>query len=252
MILLSGIIILAISRASRAPLSPLPASGEGQFAKQNGVGWWHLAAIILIAADPILASASFNPASDPAWLTFTPPSIQWLQAQDGDWRYITLDDQTQPYPQLFNANMTLRDGLDDVRGYESIIPRHYMDFMQELTLQLQRDFNRIAPIYRYYDPAMIFEYQAALNDPRLDWLNIRYVITHTNADLAPDGLSLAYEDQAVRIWENHEYAPRAFLIEAGSDQLPTSAYTAVPITSATVREKFHGCLPCRPRPSRDQ
>ena len=50
-----------------------------------------LAALILIAADLMIASYSFNPASDPALLDFTPPAIAWLQAQPGEWRYITYE-----------------------------------------------------------------------------------------------------------------------------------------------------------------
>ena len=97
----------------------------------------------------MIASYSFNPASDPALLDFTPPAIAWLQAQPGEWRYITLEDPVNT-PQLMNANMTMRYGLRDVRGYESIIPKQYVDYMQTIAPQVQLAYNRIAPIYTTY------------------------------------------------------------------------------------------------------
>lgn len=95
-----------------------------------------LIAVLLIAADLMIASWGFNPASDPAWLDFTPPAIKWLQAQPGDWRYTTYEDPLNATSHLLNANMTLRYGLDDIRGYESIIPKTYMDFMELIAPQV--------------------------------------------------------------------------------------------------------------------
>src|SRR5690606_22783576 len=75
-----------------------------------------LLALILVPIDLMLASAGFNPASDPALLDFTPPAIQWLTQQPGDWRYTSLD--TPGRPDVMKANMGMRYGLDDIRGYE--------------------------------------------------------------------------------------------------------------------------------------
>ncbi|MBZ0275003.1 MAG: hypothetical protein K8I60_02590, partial [Anaerolineae bacterium] len=63
---------------SRAPLPTIP--------------FWQIFAVGLIAADLMIASWGFNPASDPALLDYTPPAIEWLLQQPGDWRYTTLDD----------------------------------------------------------------------------------------------------------------------------------------------------------------
>ena len=106
-------------------------------------------AIALIAADLLIASGGFNPAVDPALLDFTPPAITWLQNQPGEWRYTTYEDPVTS-PHLLNANSTMRYGLDDVRGYESIIPKRYVDFMERLAPQVQLAYNRIAPIYTTY------------------------------------------------------------------------------------------------------
>lgn len=167
---------------------------------------WQLLAVVVVALDLMIASWDFNPASDPALLDFTPPAVEWLQAQEGDWRYTTLDDPTQR--PLMNANSGWRYGLRDIRGYESIIPRHYVEFMQQIAPQTQLEFNRVAPLYTDYGGTE-FDYRDALESPLLDLLGVRYVITHKTTTLtAPRGSrtgpawTLAYEDEALRIWSN--------------------------------------------------
>ena len=44
-----------------------------------------------------------------------------------------------------NANMGWRYGLDDVRGYESIIPKQYVDYMQKVAPQVQLDLSLELP-----------------------------------------------------------------------------------------------------------
>src|SRR5690606_8643853 len=153
------------------------------------------------------------------------PAITWLQEQPGEWRYTALVDPTRANPDIFNANLTLRYGLDDIRGYESIIPKQYVDFMQTLAPQTQLDFNRVAPLYTAYPDGINFDYREALTSPLLDALNVRYVITHTATSLDDvPGYALAYEDEAVRIWENADYLPRAYI-------LPDSAISLTRVSS---------------------
>jgi O-antigen/teichoic acid export membrane protein len=179
--------------------------------------------LTLIAADLLIASWGFNPSSDAAWLEYQPPALAWLQAQqrDGDdWRYITLDDPSQR--PLFNANMTMRYGLDDARGYESIIPLQTVEFMNRLSPPVQLDYNRIAPLYSTYSSG--FDPQSALTSPLLDALNIRYVVTHRSTDLSDtDGFTLAYSDNAVNIWENTQAFPRAMLVPLARDGVTAGA-----------------------------
>ncbi len=212
-------------------------------------------AVGLAALDLMIASWGFNPASDPALLDFTPPAIQWLQQKqrdDGPFRYITLDDPAKP--PLFNANMTWRYGLDDVRGYESIIPKSYVDFMKQIAPQIQLEFNRIAPLYTVYPEGISFDYADALLSPRLSLLNVRYVITHKTTTLPPElttssdprrippPMKLVYEDEAVRIWER-DAAPRAFVALPPANEPPTleqdySTGFDVAIEGDTGREKI--------------
>ena len=214
MTLLSGVIFLWCSVGARRAL---PLRGLS------------LAAVILVAADLMIASYSFNPASDPKLLDFTPPAIEWLQNQPGEWRYTTVEDSVIT-PNLMNANMTMRYGLRDVRGYESIIPKQYVQYMQNLAPQVQLDFNRISPIYTVYSDGFDPK-QALVDSPILDALAVRYLVTSTSTDLSADGYTLAYEDSAVRIWENPHVLPMTYAIREGGGVIPAA------ITSDSGREK---------------
>jgi len=193
---------------------------------------WQISVVALIAADLMIASWAFNPASDPALLDFTPPAVTWLQGQPGEWRYTTIDDPALgERGKIMIANVGMRYGFDDIRGYESIIPGQYVDFMEQIAPQPQLDFNRVAPLYtdeQYEAMGYDFRLREALDSPLLGLLNVRYIITSRAFSLpedlttSPDPLRipptwvLAYEDEAVRIWQ-HGAAPRVFVAELYDD-----------------------------------
>jgi O-antigen/teichoic acid export membrane protein len=199
-----------------------------------------LLALLLVPVDLMLASAGFNPASDPALLDFTPPAIQWLTQQPGDWRYTSLD--TPGRPDVMKANMGMRYGLDDIRGYESIIPKQYVDLMQQLAPQGQLEFNRIAPLYTDPNYNHAGGFTQALESDLLNLLNVRYVVTYPDQVIPFPSWGLAYEDAAVRIWENPNVLPRAYTVpvevfDAEALAVPET-YTAASITHDTGREKL--------------
>jgi O-antigen/teichoic acid export membrane protein len=193
-----------------------------------------LFAVVLLAADLILASWGFNPASDPKLLDYVPPSVQFLLDQDGDWRYTVLN--TDGQRDLLQANMTMRYGLDDVRGYDSIIGKQYVDYMRATAPQNQLDFNRIAPLYTWDDPDTV------LNSPRFKRLNVRFLVTHAVTTVNAAGWSEVYSDDVVRIYEDSAFVPRAYTV-TDVDPFTESADSALPdiraiaLTSETGREK---------------
>ncbi|MDX1993906.1 MAG: oligosaccharide flippase family protein [bacterium] len=225
-------------------------AGRDRTQRRERISAWQIAAGALVAVDLMIASWGFNAASDPLLLDFTPPSIQWLQerqAQEGPFRYITFEDVTK-HPPLFQANMTLRYGLDDVRGYDSIIPAQYVEYMRSTSPQPQLDYNRIAPLYA--------DRVDEINWTRLSLLNVRYLITHRSVHLddylPPErdprfGTAIprepVYEDEAVRIWQLQAF-DRAFTVQSNQptpdfvlDNLYfTGYYTA--IYNDTGREKL--------------
>ncbi|MFN8372230.1 MAG: oligosaccharide flippase family protein [Anaerolineae bacterium] len=216
MTLLSGVVFLVFSNLG--VLGVLAVRGISVFT------------IALIAADLMIASWGFNPSSDPGWLNFTPPAVSWLQTNAVGWRYTSLDDPNQL--RVMNANVGLRYGLDDIRGYESIIPRQYVDYMQQIMPQVQLEFNRIAPIY--------VDRIESLESPLLDLLNVRYVLSNLSTDIP--GWNIVYEDAAVRIWENPGAMPRAYVVAADTFNpaalFPPAEYTAATMTHDSGREQF--------------
>ncbi|MCS6872767.1 MAG: oligosaccharide flippase family protein [Anaerolineae bacterium] len=195
----SGIVV----RASRCPI----------YLRQVPI--WQIGAVLLLSADLLSASYGFNPAADPKWLHFEPPAIAWLRAQSPkEWRLTTY--QAPNATATLNANMAWRFGLQDIRGYDSIITRQYVQYMRQIAPQNQLLYNRIAPIYP--DTA------DALGSPYLDLLSVRYVLSEAPLDTARfPHYRLAYQDESVRIYENTRALPRAFVISAALDSVPSLA-----------------------------
>jgi len=209
--------------------------------------------VAVVAVDLMIATGGFNPASDPALLDFTPPAFEWMieQREEEPYRYTTL--QNPERIPLLQANMTWRYGLDDIRGYESIIPKQYMDYMGGVAPQVQRDFNRVAPLYTAESFNHFGGYALALDHPLLDLLNVRYVVTHHDTIIPFQEWELVYTDEAVAIWENDSALPRAYTVpqsvaaelywqtEGDWDYAQIRApetYTPATITHDTGREKF--------------
>jgi len=185
---------------------------------------WGAAAAAVIAADLMLAGWGFNPSADPAWLDYTPDAVRWLQdrqAEEGPFRYTTVNYGEAP----LHANSTWRYDLHDARGYDSMIPMQYAEYMALIAPQTELLHNRIAPIQH--------DQTAALASPLLDLLNVRYVVADwVVPDAAALGLREVYADAAVRIYENLDALPRAYTLPAYD--LTTEQCGAAPDDFATI------------------
>lgn len=163
---------------------------------------WQGLAVAAVALDLMIATGGFSPAADPALLDFTPPAFEWLQGQyeeEGPFRITTLD---APGAATANANIPWLFGMEDVRGYDSIIPKQYTQYMGLIAPQFQLEYNRIAPLTT--------DNLAALGSPLLNALNVRYVMTE--GTIENPIYALVYEDEAVRIYENTHVMPRAYTL----------------------------------------
>lgn len=200
MLTASGIVL----RVSRCPIYvPLPRALRARLGGAR-IPLWQLLAVLAVALDLLLFGWGFNPAANPAWLEFAPPSIEYLKEQaeeaadSGDpWRLTTYlpPDSTK----TLNPNIPWYHGLQDIRGYDSIIPAQYAGYMGAIEGQGELLYNRIAPIYGLEN----------LDSPLLDLLGVRYVMTEGQIPNA--GFQLVYEDE-VRIYENVDVMPRAFAL----------------------------------------
>ncbi|GAB4515009.1 MAG: hypothetical protein Kow0047_26960 [Anaerolineae bacterium] len=173
---------------------------------------WAVLTVAVLALDMWLAFGRFNPATDRRLLDFTPPSIAWLQERldepQGPWRFTTLN---APGEKTLNANAAWLFGLQDVRGYDSIIPRQYAEYMDRIQPQFgELLYNRIAPIYTEGRGPSGYQ---ALDSPWLRLLGVRYVVT--TQEIPNPTYELAHDGE-VRIYRAREAMPRAFMMACRS------------------------------------
>lgn len=166
--------------------------------------FWPILAFGLITLDIFLIGHNFNAAADPALLTYKPALVQWLEAQPGDWRFTTF---TPHGDKPFNANVGWFYDFQDVRGYDSIIPKQYTDYMAAIEPQNELLFNRVQPIVHW----------EALNSPLLDLLGVKYIISSESISLPK--LALAWQGEGLYVYENLAAAPRAFTLPQSATQL---------------------------------
>ncbi len=210
MLLGSGIVLLlAVSPlGQRTLIGPVDAGAQQRAHADQGFTWsvgmrvWQGAALILIVLDLWLVGAVFNPRAEPGWLEFRPPVTLWL-AQHKDpnqpWRFTTL--QHPDEQKTYNANLGMYDDLEDVRGYDSIIPRQYAEYMAQMQTQGDLLYNRIGPVYLPNLPM--------LDDPLFDRLGVRYVVT--TQDIPNEGYRKVLDGET-RIYENLGALPRVLVV----------------------------------------
>jgi O-antigen/teichoic acid export membrane protein len=162
---------------------------------------WLVAVVLLITADLVLANWGFHTAVSPTLLDYKPQMVQWLEQQPGPWR-LTSYNPGGDIP--FNANSGWLFGFEDIRGYDSMIPKQYTDYMQLIEPQSQLEFNRIQP----------FATWDGLHSPLLDVLNVKYVIS--SEWIESPKYTAVWEGEGVRIFENLGVAPRAYTLPASS------------------------------------
>ncbi|MEN6479625.1 MAG: oligosaccharide flippase family protein, partial [Anaerolineales bacterium] len=192
-------------------------------------GLWYGLAGGIIAAELLIVAWPFFPANDRDLVAYETPAIRYLQQQPGPFRITALvsgDEKT------FNANAGMFYGLEDIRGYDSIIPRQYASFMSLLQEQTELQYNRIAPLYA--------SNPAALNSPLLDLLNVRYVLTSPAQSISADGWALVYDGE-LRIYENRDVLPRAFMVATaenlgGEEQVRAATALADPLAAVLLEQ----------------
>jgi len=157
---------------------------------------WELLAVAVIALDLFAYGYGFNPAVDPKLLDYHPPVLDFLQQDTGLWRFTTYDPRGL---KTMNMNVGWWNGLQDVRGYDSMFPKQYLRYIQ--AIEGQKDYldNRIGPVRDARN----------LRSPLLDLLNVKYVITE---DKLPNTKFTLVYNKKVRVYRNEAVAPRAFTL----------------------------------------
>ncbi len=213
-----------------------------------------LGLVLLLALDLYAAHGRFNPAADvalsPLRAEGTPAVVTFLEEREAEegapWRFTTFN---LPDEKTFNANAGMYYGWHDLRGYDSIIPRTYVDLMQQIAPQEgELLFNRIAPLYAQGGEAG--DPYAVLEDPLLDALNVKYVLTeHTIPNASWQEV---YRDEAIAVYENREVLPRAWIVPearmapAGGEPLAASDLGQV-VYLERAPDDAHALTPASPQ-----
>lgn len=186
------------------------------------------ALVALVALDLYSAHGRFNPVADvtldPRGDAGTPPVVKFIEAREegehNTWRFTTFN---LPGEKTFNPNVGMYYGWHDVRGYDSIIPRQYVDLMEQIAPQSNELlYNRIAPLYSNVAP----DPYAVLDNPLLDMLNVKYVLTEHYIPNA--SWHEIYRDSSIAVYENLEVLPRVRIVDGaqvapyGEQQLLTT------------------------------
>jgi len=157
---------------------------------------WEPLALAVLVLDLFAFGYGFNPRADPKLLQFKPPVVDFLEQDKNLWRFTTF---VGPGEKTFNANVGMYYGLYDVRGYDSIFPKQYADYMSLIEEQDELLYNRIAPLSEY----------PSLDSRLLDLLNVKYVLTTQH--IPNPGYRKVY-DKEIKVYENEDYLPRAFVV----------------------------------------
>ena len=165
--------------------------------------WRVILAFALLVVDFWAINRGFHAANPPELLDFRPKLVTWLEQQEGTWRLTTFEAHGD---KPFHANLGWLHGFHDIRGYDSIINRQYVDYMNAIEPQNELPYNRIAPLHNWQ----------SLNSPLLDLLNVRFIITSETLDLPK--LQLAWEGDGLRVYENKGVMPRAYTLPATAAQ----------------------------------
>jgi O-antigen/teichoic acid export membrane protein len=160
---------------------------------------WAAVAGLVVVGELFIIGKPFFPAVDPGLLGLRTPGIEFLLADEEPYRITSYGaDKT------FNANAGMWYGIEDIRGYDSIIVQHYARTMDLVQPQSELLYNRIAPLYEHYPEA--------LDSPLLDVLNVRYVLTRPDRELDHAGVELVYDGGEMRIYRRERALPRAFFV----------------------------------------
>src|SRR5581483_4663329 len=152
-------------------------------------------AVALVAGDLAFFGLDFNTAADPRLLSVTPASIGYVQQDRGLFR-VTAYGQDK----MLEANGALPYGLQDARGYDSVIIGRYARLNELLEPQDALQFNRVKTL----------DQPAALRSPLLDLLNVKYIFSQQA--LEDPKLKQVYAGPDGRVYENLRMLPRAFVV----------------------------------------
>jgi hypothetical protein len=156
-------------------------------------------ALAFCVADVVTASYRFIPFVRPAEIFPASPTFQFLAANAGPYRVAPVDGAS-------GSGFELMYGLDSAGGF-NVAPRRTMRLLSPF------GFRIVAPIFTSESIVV-----PASTGRLLDLLNVKYLVATTwnqgaeRLSSRPDRFRLVFSDGSVRVFENRNVLPRAFLV----------------------------------------
>lgn len=149
---------------------------------------WGWIALGLTFFDLCLVGMPFNPTVSPRDVLPTPGAVRFLQQDRSIYRVCGTG-------LILYPNVGMVFGLQDVRGYDTVVPSRYAALV-----------DRMDGHYRYHFHSLF----TRADSPLLDLLNVKYLLT----DQEPgEKWELVYQDAGtVRVYRNRDVLPRAFVV----------------------------------------
>ncbi len=183
---------------------------------------WEAMAIVILLVDMWSFGVGFNPASDPAWLTTTPPVVDFLRKDATLWRFSAFDPHGA---KTFNMNAGMYFGFQDIRGYDSLFSQQYVRYMQWIEPQGELLYNRIASFSQF----------SSLDSPLTDLLNVKYIFSEIEVPLPK--YREVFRQGDLRVYENLSVMPRAYTLPLTAT-LVVSDVNAISATIQTHDPRF--------------
>ncbi len=155
--------------------------------------------IFLIAAELIFCGQKYHPAIDRKFVYPKTRAIEFLQNNIGNHRFTSYKENLDSSRSSLLPNESIIWKLQDVRGYEVIKIKRYEAF--------EKYFGGLDSRYTY----------KYFNDKIFDILGVKYFLQGKNDPENSrlekmDNISLVYEDNLTKIYENENVMPRAFTV----------------------------------------
>ena len=149
---------------------------------------WRWAALGLVVFDLFVIGLPFNPTVAPDVIFPEPQAIKLLRQDQTLYRVSGTDLALYP-----NSGMLF--GLQDVRGYETVVPRRYVELV-----------DRLEGHHRFHFHSLFREADSTL----WDLLNVKYVLTDQALEGKWDPIN--QRETGVRVFRNTNVLPRAFVV----------------------------------------
>ncbi len=160
--------------------------------------------IALVVVDLFYFGWKFNPPQRREELLFETDSIRFLRADGELLRIMRGTGGNRVLP----PNTPSIYGISDAQGYTSLMLNYYQDFLQLIEPSTPQLLRNVPSLRRV----------ASFSSKLLDLLNVKYILTSTEAseelarfDRLHEDIDLVYEGE-ISIYENKDVLPRAFVV----------------------------------------